>query len=194
MTDVKKRSTGIAGLDLTLDGGFPIGTRIIVYGSVLSGLENLARQFWKTDDDTGLYLMLDAEPAAGMCDARELSLKELAAAMQGDRIVVDSLSTLIHNYGINAAAEFLTRATARLTQQGANVLFLLYKGIHTPIEEVCLMRAADVVIVMRQEVHGNEFERTLAIEKIRGMQVPARAVPYNITSKGIELSTTTRVV
>jgi KaiC/GvpD/RAD55 family RecA-like ATPase len=193
VTDVKKRSTGIAGLDLTLDGGFPTGTRIIVYGSVLSGLENLAYQFWKTDD-TGLYLMLDAEPTQGMRDARELSLKELGAAMQGDRVVVDSLSTLIHNYGINAAAEYLTRTTARLTQQGSNVLFLLYRGIHTPVEEVCLMRAADVVIVLRQELHGNEFERTLSVEKIRGMQVPARAVPYNITAKGLELSTTTRVV
>ncbi|MDN7026124.1 hypothetical protein FGU65_14755 [Methanoculleus sp. FWC-SCC1] len=194
MTPVKKRSTGIAGLDLALDGGFPVGARIVVSGSVLSGLEHLAHQFWKTEDETGLYLMLDAEPTQGMYDARELSLKELGAALQGNRIVVDSLSTLIHNYGIDAAAEFLTHTTRDVVDAGGNVLFLLYKGIHTPVEEVCLMRAADVVLLLRQELHGNEFERTLAVEKIRGMQVPSRAVPYNITAKGLELSTTTRVI
>ncbi len=57
-----------------------------------------------------------------------------------------------------------------------------------------MMRAADVFIVLRQEIHGNEFERTLAIEKIRGANVPQRVIPYHIIAKGLELSTTSRVV
>lgn len=194
MTDTKKQPTGIAGLDLTIEGGFPVGTRIIVYGTALSGLELLAQQFWKAGNEECRYLMLDAEPTGEMHDGRELSLKELATAMRGERIVVDSLSTLIHNYGIDAAAEFLAHTTKDRLREGSNILFLLYRGIHSPVEETCLMRAADVVIVLRQELHGNEFERTLSVEKIKGMNVPQRAVPYNITAKGLELSTTTRVI
>ncbi len=128
MTDTQKQPTGIAGLDLTIEGGFPVGTRIIVYGTALSGLELLAQQFWKAGDEECRYLMLDAEPTGGMLDARELSLKELAAAMRGKRIVVDSLSTLIHNYGIDAAADFLTSTTEDRLREGSNVLFLLYRG------------------------------------------------------------------
>ncbi len=56
------------------------------------------------------------------------------------------------------------------------------------------MRAADVFISLRQQVHGNEFERTLAIEKLKGSDVPQRVIPYHIIAEGLELSTTSRVV
>jgi KaiC/GvpD/RAD55 family RecA-like ATPase len=190
----KKRSTGIAGLDLALEGGFPSGARIIVFGSPLSGLEMLARQFWQSENETGTYLMLDADAGEGMTGAQGLDPDGMADALQGDRIVVDSLSTLIRVWGTEAAYAFFTKGTDESIRRGANTMFLLYAGLHSPLEEARMMRAADIFIILRQEIHGSEFERTLAIEKLKGMNVPQRVIPYHITARGLELSTTSRVV
>lgn len=40
----------------------------------------------------------------------------------------------------------------------------------------------------------NEIERQLAVHKLKGMAVPRRLIPFLINEKGIELSTTSRVV
>lgn len=194
MADTTRQSTGIAGLDLALDGGFPPGSRIIISGSPLSGLELLAQQFWQAEEGKGTYLMLDAVPLEGMTDARGMDAAALIGAMQGERNVVDSLSTLISAWGIDAAAGFVAEDTRTLIEGGATIAYLLYTGLHTPHEEARLMRAADVFITLRHQIHGNEFERTLAIEKIRGSEVPQRVIPYHITAEGLELSTTSRVV
>ncbi len=193
MAGSTKRSTGIAGLDLALDGGFPAGARIVISGSPLSGLELLARQFWQEGGRTGAYLMLDALPGDGMVDARGMSLEEMVSAMSGERIIVDSLSTLIVTLGIEAVTRFVVEDTSALIGEGSNIVYLLYANHHTAFEEARVMRATDIFITLRQEVHGNEFERTLAIEKFRDEDVPRRVIPYNIMAEGIELSTTSRV-
>jgi len=192
VADTTRRSTGIAGLDLALDGGFPPATRVVISGYPLSGLELLAQQFWRAG--RGTYLMLDAVPAEGMTDARELDAATLAGTMQGERIVVDSLSTLIAAWGIDTATDFVLHDTREVVDSGATIVYLLYTGLHSPLEEARMMRAADIFITLRHQIHGNEFERTLAIEKIKGSDVPQRVIPYHIVARGLELSTTSRVV
>ena len=193
MAGSTKRSTGIAGLDLALDGGFPAGARIVISGSPLSGLEILARQFWQEGGRAGAYLMLDALPADEMVDARGMSLEEMVAAMTGERNIVDSLSTLVATLGIEAATRFVVEDSSALIGDGSNIVYLLYANHHTAFEEARVMRAADIFITLRQEIHGNEVERTLAIEKFRDGDVPRRVIPYNIMAEGIEVSTTSRV-
>jgi len=194
VADTTRRSTGIIGLDLALNGGLPPHAHVIVSGLPLSGLELLAEQFWKSGEQEGTYLMLDAALQEGMIDARGMDPVALAGAMQGDRIVVDSLSTLIGKWGIDATTRFILDDTREVIERGATIIYLLYTGLHSPVEEARVMRAADVFISLRQEIHGNEFERTLAIEKVRGANVPQRVIPYHIIAKGLELSTTSRVV
>ncbi|MDV2480667.1 hypothetical protein F8E02_01315 [Methanoculleus sp. Wushi-C6] len=194
MADTTRRSTGIAGLDLALGGGFPPGARIVVSGSPLSGLDLMAQQFWQTGNATGAYLMIDAVPGEKMIDARGMDAAALAGAVQGERVVVDSLSSLIAAWGIDAAVKFVVEDTREAVEGGATIVYLLYSDLHTPREEARVMRAAEIFISLRHQVHGNEFERTLAIEKLRDGNVPSRVIPYNILAKGIELSTTSRVV
>ena len=43
----KRRTTGIVGLNLLLDGGFPEGTLIMIYGTPVAGVDLAANQFWK---------------------------------------------------------------------------------------------------------------------------------------------------
>ena len=56
------------------------------------------------------------------------------------------------------------------------------------------MRAADVVIEFKTEISQSDIERTLAVQKIKDAAAPQRLLPFIITDKGIEASTTSRVV
>lgn len=194
MAKDSRRSTGISGLDLAMEGGFPVGAAIVVQGSPLTGIDHMARQFWGMDGTAGSYLMIDGEVEEGMKKAAGLNPDQLAALCTGDRIVIDSLSTLINAYGIDAALSFFERIKKEVSGRNANVMLLLYPDLHTPQEEIRIMRIADVVIELKEVIFMNEIERQLAVHKIRRGQVPKRLIPFNITDKGIELSTTSRVV
>jgi KaiC/GvpD/RAD55 family RecA-like ATPase len=190
----EKRSTGISGLDFQLGGGYPEGTSIVVYGSALTGMDRMAVQFWKAEEAEGTYLMLDAAPAEGMIQPSGSDPGTLVPLMAGNRVVVDSLSTVLQDHGIDAALHCLTDGVDAVRQQGGNVMFLLYAGIHTPLEEIRIIRAADIFMTLTETTHGNEVERRLAINKIPYMDAPQRVYPYNIMKEGLEFSTTARVV
>lgn len=194
MARENRRSTGISGLDLAMEGGFPTGSTIVVQGSPLTGIDLMARQFWSADGASGTYLMIDSEVEPGMTDARESPLDTLPGLMKGDRIVLDSLSTVITRDGIDAAVRFLSSVRKEIGERKANAMFILYSDIHTTVDEIRIMRIADVVIELKEVIFMNEIERQLAVHKVRNAQVPKRLIPFNITEKGIELSTTSRVV
>lgn len=194
MTTNNKRSSGVLGLDPVLDGGFPRGTTIIIMGSPLSGIDLMARQFWETEGEEGVYLMIDSEIEEGMHDARTLPPDQLSPLYAGQRIVVDSLSSIILHHGIESALSCLLAARAEAAKSGGNIMFLYYTNIHPAQEEIRLLRLADVVIELKEVIFVTEVERQLAVRKVKNNQVPKRLIPFNITEKGIELSTTSRVV
>jgi KaiC/GvpD/RAD55 family RecA-like ATPase len=192
-----RRTTGLVGLDLALDGGFPRGTTIIASGTATTGLDLFAGQFWRGESEApeeGSYLMLDAEPAEGMTDLRGVGPEEFPQRMHGQKVVIDSLSTVILKYGIEEALELMRKASAFAAENGANVLLLIYSGIHAPEEEIRLFRTADGILELKQTIEGSEVERKMGIFKMKGLDLPRQLVPYNITAEGLELSTTKRVV
>jgi len=189
-----RRSTGISGLDLALEGGFPPGTAIVVLGSPLSGMDHMARQFWSVENEPGCYLMIDGEVEDGMTAAGGIPPEQLTAHFTGDRIVVDSLSSIILSSGIEAAVACLASAKRDAAARNANTMFIMYSDLHSTQEEIRILRLADVVIELKEVIFMNEIERQLAVHKLRRGQVPRRLIPFNITEKGIELSTTSRVV
>ena len=191
----KKRTTGIVGLNLSLDGGFPQGTLIMVYGTPVAGLDLAAMQFWKAEGgEESTYFMNDGDVDVGMIDATELHPGMYMPQMAGSRIIVDSLSTIIVKYGVEEALKFLRQARDEMKKRSANMMFVVYTGIHTPMEMTRIMRAADVVIEFKTNVQQAEIERTLAVQKIKDAAAPQRLLPFIITEKGIEASTTSRVV
>jgi len=189
-----KRSTGIAGLDLTMDGGFPFGTAIVVLGSPLAGVDHMARQFWSVDKDSGSYLMIDGDVETGMSDARGATPEDLLSLSRGDRIVIDSLSSIILRFGFDEGLACMARAKQEICSRKGNVMFVLYSELHQTREEIQILRMADVVLELKEVIFMNEIERQLAVHKVKDMAVPKRLIPFNITEKGIELSTTSRVV
>ncbi|MDD1670465.1 MAG: hypothetical protein LUQ67_04015 [Methanomicrobiales archaeon] len=188
-----RRSTGIPSLDHLLLGGFQKGTSIVVYGTSISGMDLLGRQFWQQDPN-GSYFITDAEPRQGMIDARTVSLEKYLELGRGERVIVDSLSTVILKYGIDTAMKFLSICAKDTEKRKSNYLFLVYKGIHSPVEEMRINRLADTVLEFRELYEGVEIEHSLIVHKIKGMDVPNRAIPLLIKESGLEISTTSRVV
>ena len=191
----KRRKTGIVGLNLLLDGGFPEGTLVMIYGTPVAGVDLAANQFWKGEEgEEGTYLMNDGDVDLGMIDATDMHPDLYLTQMAGSRIVVDSLSTIIVKYGIEVAIKFLRHAREEMKKRNGNMVFVVYTGIHLPIEMTKIMRAADIVIEFKTEISQSDIERTLAVQKIKDAAAPLRLLPFIITEKGIEASTTSRVV
>ncbi|MFA5222144.1 MAG: ATPase domain-containing protein [Methanoregula sp.] len=190
----KKRTTGIVGLNLLLDGGYPQGSLVMVYGTPLAGVDLAAMQFWKDGGEEGTYLMNDGDIEIGMVDATDLHPEMYVPQMTGGRIVVDSLSTVIIRYGIDVALKFLRVAREEMKKRGANMIFIVYTGVHTSVEMTRIMRASDIVVEFKNDIHQSEIERTLAVLKIKDSAAPQRLLPFIITENGIEASTTSRVV
>ena len=192
-------STGIIGLDYQLGGGFPQGSIIVVQGSPISGIEKIAEQFWKADvekvgSDDSWYLISDSSPSVGMTPVTPNEMGDALSEMPGKRYVIDSLSSVILKGGIDSAISLIKNNGGMITQDGGNILLLLYDDVHTPEEEIAVIRYADVYIHLIAERHGNEIERKMEIAKLKDADVPNRLFPYNITDGGIDLSTTARVV
>jgi KaiC/GvpD/RAD55 family RecA-like ATPase len=194
-TRSEKRPTGIVGLNLLLDGGFPKGTLIMVYGSPVAGIDIAAKQFWRSEGgDAGTYLMNDGDPEIGMVNVGDVHPGMYLEWMVGDLMVIDSLSSLVIKYGIDGTVGFLRQAREEIRETKANILFLVYTGVHDPIEMTRLMRISDIVIEYKIEISQADIERTLAVQKIKGAAAPRRLLPFIITDNGIEASTTSRVV
>ena len=121
----KKRSTGIIGLNHLLDGGFPPGNIVMVYGSPLAGVDLVALQFWQVDEEEGTYLMNEGNVETGMVDAEDIHPEMYLPQMIGTRIVVDTVSSIINNYGIESALKFLRIAREEMKARGGNLVFVV---------------------------------------------------------------------
>ena len=85
--------------------------------------------------------------------------------MAGCRIVVDSLSTIIIKYGIEEALKFLRVSREEMKKRRSNIMFVVYTGIHEPVEMTRVMRAADIVIEFNTEVHRSRLNVRLQSTK-----------------------------
>lgn len=189
-----RSSTGINGLDLALEGGFIPGSSILLIGSATSGLDRFARQFWAVSPQKRSFFMLDGYPEEGMVYARTLPAQDIFQEEPGRGLVVDSLSTLIMKDGIDQVLRGIVACRPVILEAKEHAFFTLYRGLHAPYNEILLIRLCDTVIELHEELRGNEIIRALEIKKISGMQPPGRVLPFIVTEKGIELSTTSRVV
>ena len=189
-----RSSSGINGLDLALEGGFIPGSSVLVIGSATSGIDRFAYQFWTISMDTRDFFMLDGYIEDRMVYGRALPAAEIFNGKEGKGIVVDSLSTLIMRDGIDQVLSGVITSRDRIRAIKDHAFYTLYRGLHAPYNEILLIRLCDVVIELHEEVRGNELIRVLEVKKITGIQPPGRVLPFILTEKGIELSTTSRVV
>jgi len=167
----------------------------MVHGTAVAGLDLAALQFFEADShDEGTYLKAEDIINHEKDDKSSIKPEIFLMQMAGNRIVLDSVTSIIERYGIDDALMLLRLLKEDVQKSGANLMFLVFSGIHTPLEMTKLMREADIVIEFRCDSRQSEIERTLAVHKIRNAAAPQRLLPFVITERGIEASTTSRVV
>lgn len=189
-----RRSTGIVGLNLLLDGGFPPGTLIMVHGTAVAGVDLAAQQFCNAvPGEAGTYISPEDIIEESGPDAK-MNPALLLEKMSGSRIVIDSLSAIIERYGIEQTLFLLSLAKDVIRERNANLMFIVYSDVHSPMDMTRIMRLSDVVIEFSTQEQQAEIQRTLSVQKIKGSAVPRRMLPFIITDNGIEASTTSRVV
>lgn len=189
-----KRSTGIVGLNLLLDGGFPQGTLIMVHGTAVAGVDLAAWQFCNgSPDEKGIYISPEEMIEQAGPNTR-MNPAMLLEQMSGSRVVIDSLSAIIEEYGIEQTLFLLSLAKENVRENNANLMFIVYSHVHPPMDMTRIMRISDIVIEFSTQEQQAEIQRTLAVQKIRGAAAPKRLLPFIITESGIEASTTSRVV
>ncbi len=110
------------------------------------------------------------------------------------RGVIDSISYFLRGYSLNTVVESIELISSIGKATGAIHLILMTSGMHDSITENTLRHICDGVIEFRIRERGSEIERNIMIRKMRGMLVPNRTISYQVTHKGIELETTTRVL
>ncbi|KGK98946.1 RecA-superfamily ATPase possibly involved in signal transduction [Methanococcoides methylutens] len=110
------------------------------------------------------------------------------------RGVIDSISYFLRSYDMKSVTEAIEFISSIGKLTNAVQLILMTGGTHDPQVENGLKSICDGVIEFRMKERGSEIERTILIRKMRGMIPPDKTISYNITQKGIELETTTRVL
>jgi len=145
---VKKRTTGIVGLNLLLDGGFPEGTLIMIYGTPLAGVDLAAVQFWKAEGgEEGTYFMNDGDVDVGMIDASEMHPEIYLTQLDGS-----PLKRLTELKGYVEAPAF--------SPDGKRVAFLYVEGATRPAGALAAMKPPAGVI----GEEGLEIQRVAVAE------------------------------
>lgn len=110
------------------------------------------------------------------------------------RGVLDSISYFIRTYDLNSVIEVIELMSSIGKLTGAIHLVVVGTGLQDDITINTLKYLADGVIEFYVKERGSQIERGLVIRKMRGLIVPNRSISFEITSKGLELETTTRVL
>ena len=120
----------------------------MVHGSACAGVDLAAIQFFKgeTEEEDGTYLRTEDTINHEKNDSSRMEPDKFLMQMAGNRIVLDSLTSIIDHYGIDDAIRLLRLAKEDVQKSGANMMFLVFAGVHTPMEMTKIMREADVVI------------------------------------------------
>jgi KaiC/GvpD/RAD55 family RecA-like ATPase len=127
------------------------------------------------------------------------TMNQLKAATSKERQgqyrgVIDSISYFLRSYDMKSVTEAIEFISSIGKLTNAVQLILMTGGTHEPQVENGLKSICDGVIEFRMKERGSEIQRTILIRKMRGMIPPDKTISYNITQKGIELETTTRVL
>jgi flagellar protein FlaH len=110
------------------------------------------------------------------------------------RMVIDSISYFLRAYDMNSVIEVIELMSSIGKLSGGLHLILVVDGLHDDITINTMKHLADGVIELYVKDRSSQIERGIVIRKMRGLIVPNKSISFDVTLKGIELETTTRVL
>jgi len=207
---VARHSTGMAGLDSLLGGGFPPGHVYLVSGEPMNAMELIGYHCasataaggsagYFATENTPEEIKLGIQAVGGNPERVHViplpyqGKWVVPDAKKGMRYVVDSLSMLILNAGFMEAYQNLKRVKAQMRQNGDNLIVLVTAGLHSEKEVAMLRQWADGVMELGFDRQGFGLYPYLKISKMRGTPDSARLLLVKETDRGLSLDSTKRV-
>ena len=112
---------------------------------------------------------------------------------EGQWVAIDSLSDLLLRHDLESVIQLLkTMSTFARKNQGL-YFALLTKGMHDLRVETAMSHFADGVIdfIVTEGAHASQ--RKMIIQKMRGILIPDRNLPFSIEDSGITIETAMRI-
>jgi flagellar protein FlaH len=110
------------------------------------------------------------------------------------RGIIDSISYFLRAYDLNSVIEVIELMSTIAKLTGGIHLIMIGAGLHDDITLNTVKYLTDGMIEFYVKERGSQIERGIVIRKMRGMIVPNKSISFDITSKGIQLETTTGVL
>ncbi|MEM2905562.1 MAG: RAD55 family ATPase [Candidatus Bathyarchaeia archaeon] len=177
---------GLTGLYVALDD-FPDNIRasLSAMGYDVKGFEADSRLLFI--DAYSCEIGLDSRERYS-CDRKDLSLLSIAITTAltehgcegATSIILDSLTTLLHRYGVKTSLEFLRMLIAKTRKARANLWIKLNCTAFEPSVVSLAHEMVDGVINLRITETEDGFSRLLSVMKMKGVLCPARWLPYEL--------------
>jgi KaiC/GvpD/RAD55 family RecA-like ATPase len=205
-----RSSTGIAGLDAQLGGGVLPGSSNLVLGEPMNAQELLSYHFASAGTagpGTVFYTThyTADEVAAGLRRVggkpERMAVVELpkdgkwtvAGPAKGVRVVVDSYSDLILEWGWEHALQQLRRLKDETRKAGGNLFVTCATGLHDEAQRTRLKQWADGVLELGFDRQGFGLYPYLKVTKMRGVAESSRFLLFKETEQGLFMESTKRV-
>lgn len=212
---VRRVKTGVDGLDLLINGGFPENSTILVSGSPGTGKSILGLQhlyYGAMNGENGLYITFEQNREDLLKQAKEfgwdldklekqgkinivsmwphdfhevLTVIRKYLAMKPKRLVIDSITSAIIDNRENR--ELAHNIIKHLKETGLTSILTseLLKEQKGLSRDGVSEFVCDGVIIMEKEVVGKRVERVLRVEKMRNTKIDGGNYHMEISSKGI---------
>lgn len=140
---------------------------------------------WRTEikPTFGFYV-----PSPMKLDDVSSTFDKARQGLEGFRFVLDSLTTLAINSGMDAVPLFLQKLVSRIKESDGLGLIILDKGVHSERFENYARAICDGVFEMNVENVGYELVRKFRVYSLKETTHNADWVPFRITNKGIVIA------
>lgn len=203
-------STGLAGLDAQLGGGILPGSSHVVLGEPMNAQELLAYHFAAAGSLAGgsVFYTTDTAPEEVAAGIKRVGGKpERVAVVQlpkagkwlvappnkGTRVVVESYSDVILEWGWDLAFKQLQKLKEDTRKTGANLFVTAAAGLHDLTQTTRLRQWADGVFELGFDRQGFGLYPYLKITKMRGVPESSRFLLFKETEQGLFMESTKRV-
>jgi len=218
MAESARVSTGIEGLDTLIDGGYPENSVIVVSGTPGTGKTIMGLQFLydgAMKGEMGIYVSFEEEKKDIIRQAKQLgwdfddlekknlirifsmwpsSFDEVMAKIfkclyyKPKRLVVDSITSITYSMGQNREAFHKMVEKLKDTNLTAILTSEMLSGEKGFTRDGISEFVSDGLIILRSVEAAGEHKNLLRVEKMRSSRINKESHIYEVTDRGIELT------
>ncbi|MGQ9719273.1 MAG: RAD55 family ATPase [Nitrososphaerales archaeon] len=137
---------------------------------------------WRTGTEpTSDYYVRDM----GVVNEVSIAIDKARQGLRNCRFVLDSVTNLTMNCGVDPMPRFLQVLSARISEIGGLGILVLDSGVHSEKYENCLKSICDGIFEMSVETVRDALIRKFRIYSLKGVSHSTDWIQFRITNRGI---------